>query len=674
MGFLTDLIERRYTLADMDRDMDLSVYPPASDSGVHVTESTALNYADVYACVRVISEDVGSLPFVIYRRLGGKGKERAVDHPLYPLLHDAPNPEMTAMTFRETLTGHVASWGNCYAEIQYDDRLRIVGLWPLRPDRTEPERDKVTRQLQYKVRLPDGKGVILPAYRVLQIPGFGFNGIKGYSPIAMERNAIGLAMAAEKFGNKTFANNARPGMYFKHPNEMSQDAQDRFRKSWEEKHLGLDNVQRLAILEEGMSLETVGFPGADLQFLETRKFQRSQICAIFRMKPHKIADLENATYSNIEQQSLEYTIDTIRPWCVRWEQAVMLKLLDSREKREYFPKHIIEGLLRGDFKSRQEGLAIQRMWGITNADEWRELEDKNPIPNGEGSTYLNPVNMAPVGAAPQQQDGERAGVLPQMVPVYARQESRNSRGAARSGAEARLQTARSFKGVFLDAAGRLVKREVRDLTAAAKKMSGSDFRIFVRDYYEAHPETFRKLMEPAFGSLAEAVQAQAAGEIGGFAGMTRAINECLDFHVDKVAERHCRGALAAINAALAREGRQMDEELYDLIVDELTDWEETVPAALTSWETIRTTGLISKATYFTNEVHRLQWVELDGNRYCKELDGMEIDLGSRCEGSTFVDAGSDVEARADDIFRPSWNVTTSPLGPWCNCMVAAVKD
>jgi HK97 family phage portal protein len=673
MGFLMDLIERRYSLADMDRDMDLAVYPPETQAGVQVNESNALDYPDVFACVRVISEDVGSLPFVLYRRLGDKGRERASDHPLYSILHDAPNPEMTAMTFRETLTGHLNTWGNAYAEIQLDDHLRVIGLWPLRPDRTIPFRDAAKR-LKYKIRLPGGKDVVLDAGRVFHIPAFGFNGLYGYSPIAKARGAIGLAMAAEKFGSKTFANNARPGMYFSHPSEMSPDAQENFRKSWEEKHLGLDNAQRLAILEEGLEIKTVGFPPEDIQFLETRKFQRTQICAIFRMKPHKIADLSDATYSNIEHQGVEYTIDTIRPWAIRWEQTVALKLLDTRERQEYYAEHLIDALLRGDSKSRAEALAIQRSWGALSADEWRELENRNPLPDGEGQTYLSPTNMTVVGS-PQQPEGGRT-VLPQLVPVYGPVGNRSSRASRKAGAEKRLLIARSFRKVFNDAAGRMVKREVRKLLSEAKRQDPMSFRSFAREYYEAHRAMFREFMEPAFASLAEAVQAQAATEAGGFAGMTRALNECLDYHIERVAERHCNGAYNTLVAALTKEGRAADDLLYDLMVEELEDWPETVPAALTTWETVRTTGLISKATYFTNEVRRLEWVELDGNRYCKQLDEMVIDLGSRCEGSTFVDRDSEIEyeGRSSDVFTPSWNVTTPPLWNGCECMVAAVKD
>ncbi|WP_094550255.1 phage portal protein [Petroclostridium xylanilyticum] len=374
----------------------------ASTAGVRVNEETAMRVTGVYACVRVIAETVASLPLPLYRRLD-RGKEKVTTHPLYSILHDMPNPEMTSFTFREVLMTQLLLWGNAYAQIVRGKGGQVLELWPLSPAGMEIIRDEKTKQLVYR----HTEGMKTTEYKpeqIFHIPGLGFDGVKGLSPIAMAREAIGLALATEEFGARFFGNGARPGGILEHPGVVKDP--EKLRKSWEEVYKGLQNSHKIAVLEEGMKYHEIGIPPEDAQFLETRKFQLNEICRIFRVPPHLVGDLERATFSNIEHQSIDFVVHTIRPWLVRWEQAIIKDLLLPEERKLYFPKFNVDGLLRGDFKTRMEGYAIGRQNGWYSANDIRELEDMNPIPEeAGGDLYLVNGNMLPVSLVGSKTEG-----------------------------------------------------------------------------------------------------------------------------------------------------------------------------------------------------------------------------------------------------------------------------
>lgn len=366
-----------------------------SSSGKTVNERTALQTAIVYACVRVLSETIASLPFHTYRYTQN-GKEKAIDHSIYHILHSEPNPEMTSFVFRETLMGHLLLWGNAYAQIIRDGRGRVVGLYPLLPNKMVVNRN-TQGQLYYQYE-KDGQTYILNRYEVLHIPGLGFDGLIGYSPIAMAKNAIGMAIATEEYGAKFFANGANPGGVLEHPGVVKDPA--RIRESWNAVYQGSSNAHRVAVLEEGMKFQSIGIPPEQAQFLETRKFQINEVARIFRIPPHMVGDLEKSSFSNIEQQSLEFVMYTLDPWVVRWEQEIQRALFSESEKRQYFVKFNVDGLLRGDYGSRMNGYAVGRQNGWLSANDIRELEDMNRVPvELGGDLYLINGNMTKLADA-----------------------------------------------------------------------------------------------------------------------------------------------------------------------------------------------------------------------------------------------------------------------------------
>ncbi len=363
-------------------------------SGKPVNERTAMQTTAVYACVRILAEAIASLPLHVYEYQDDGGKKLVHDHPLYYLLHDEPNPEMTSFVFRETLMSHLLIWGNAYAQIIRDGAGRVLGLYPLLPDKMEVQRDDrgniyyvYSRNSDENPMFKEYGNIKLKADDVLHIPGLGFDGLIGYSPIAMAKNAVGMTLACEEYGASFFANGANPGGVLEHPGVLKDPS--KVRESWNSVYRGVNNAHKIAVLEEGMKYQQIGIPPEEAQFLETRKFQINEIARLYRIPPHMVGDLDKSSFSNIEQQSLEFVKYTLDPWVIRWEQSLQRSLLLPGEKGKYFIKLNVDGLLRGDYQSRMNGYAVGRQNGWFSANDIREMENMNPIPDEEGGNlYL----------------------------------------------------------------------------------------------------------------------------------------------------------------------------------------------------------------------------------------------------------------------------------------------
>ena len=372
-----------------------------SSSGKNVTERSAMQMTAVYSCVRILAEAVAGLPLHFYRYKDDGSKEKATDHTLYKLLHDEPNPEMSSFVFRETLMTHLLLWGNAYAQIIRNGKGEIIALYPLMPNKMQVDRDEngeiyyIYQRSNEEAKTMEGSTVYLRKTDVLHIPGLGFDGLVGYSPIAMAKNAIGLAIATEEYGAKFFANGAAPSGVLEHPGTIKDPS--RVREAWQSQFGGSGNSGKVAVLEEGMKYTPISISPEQAQFLETRKFQINEIARIFRVPPHMVGDLEKSSFSNIEQQSLEFVKYTLDPWVIRWEQSLSRSLLSNDEKNSYFFKFNVEGLLRGDYQSRMNGYAIARQNGWMSANDIRELENLDKIsPEDGGDLYLINGAMLPL--------------------------------------------------------------------------------------------------------------------------------------------------------------------------------------------------------------------------------------------------------------------------------------
>ena len=369
-----------------------------SSAGKNVNEFTAMQTTAVYACVRILAESIASLPLHLYE-YDGQGQKKAPEHPLYFLLHDSPNPEMTSFIFRETAMIHLLLFGNSFSQILRDGMGRVIGLYPLLPNHMSVDRDE-NGEIVYTYtpindsspKIKSGRQIKLRRQDVLHIPGLGFDGLVGYSPIAMAKNAVGMTLACEDYGSAFFANGARPGGVLKHPGVLKDPS--KLRDSWQAVYGGTANTGKVVVLEEGVEYQPITIPPEEAQFLETRKFQIDEIARLFRVPPHMIGDLEKSSFNNIEQQSLEYVKYTLNPWVVRWEQSLQKALINPAERGKYFIKFNVDGLLRGDYQSRMAGYAVGRQNGWLSSNDIREMENMNPIPDEEGGNlYLINGNL-----------------------------------------------------------------------------------------------------------------------------------------------------------------------------------------------------------------------------------------------------------------------------------------
>ncbi|MBQ3268351.1 MAG: phage portal protein [Clostridia bacterium] len=399
MNIFTGLFRSRDKPRNALNGGNYSFFFGSTDSGKVVNERSAMQLTAVYACVRILAEAIAQMPLHFYQYNSTGGKEKALDHPLYIILHDEPNPEMSAFNFRETLMTHLLLWGNAYAQIIRDGRGEVVALYPLMPDRMTVDRDshgnlyyEYTKAESDANTMKKGASIVLMPEDIFHIPGLGYDGLVGYSPIAMAKQSIGMGLACDEYGASFFKNGAQPGGVLEHPGVV-KDPQ-RIRDSWNAIYNGAGNAHKIAVIEEGMHYTPITISPEQAQFLQTRKFQIDEIARIFRVPPHMVGDLEKSSFSNIEQQSLEFVKYTLSPWISRWEQAIHRQLLRPEEKRDYFAKFNVEGLLRGDYQSRMNGYAVARQNGWMSANDIRSLEDLDRIPTESGGDlYLINGNM-----------------------------------------------------------------------------------------------------------------------------------------------------------------------------------------------------------------------------------------------------------------------------------------
>jgi len=461
--------EDRATLRNPPKWLYDALAGSKSSAGVRVTEKSALNLSTVWAAVLIISQTVASLPLIVYRRRQPRGKTRVPEHPLFRLLHDQPNEEMTSMVFRETLEAHALTWGNGYAQIQRDGNTRPMALWPLSPEKTKALRNDAG-DIVYELSLPSGETEILPSRDVFHLPGLGFDGRVGYSVVRMARETMGLTKATETFGATFFANGSQVSGVLEYPGKINDEGKIALRKAWERLHKGAENAHRVAVLEDGMKWNQIGIPPDDAQFLETRRFQVEEIARWFNVPPHKIGHLDKATFNNIEQENIHFVVDTVRPWLVRWEQEIKRKLTMPSET-DLFAEHLVDGLLRGDQKTRYEAYTKGRNWGWLSANDVRELENMNPLDGDEGESYIVPLNMTPadaLGSTPAP-DASLAQMLEGQQPLLA-------------------STLRSVLRTEADKLQRAAKRE-------------PDFEAWLEQFYGEHKEHVRAAVAPIFDAL-----------------------------------------------------------------------------------------------------------------------------------------------------------------------------
>lgn len=667
MGYLTRVLGKQEQRSSFPGWL-VDHFGAPSMAGPAVSEESSLRSAAVYACVRIIAEDIASLPLIVYRRVG-RTTERARQHPLYTVLHDLANPQMTSFEWRELMLSHLLLWGNGYSEIDYGGGNTVRALWPLRPDRVEEINRVAGGRLEYVYRLPDNSLRTLPGYRVHHIKGLGGDGLRGWSPIRLAgRQAVGLGLAAEEFGARFFSNGARPGLLLKAPGKLSDPAYNRLKEAFAGEHQGLSNAHRTKILEEGLDIATIGIPPNEAQFLETRKFQVQEIARIFRVPPHLLADLDRATFSNIEHQSLSYVIHTLRPWLVRHEQAIYRDLIAVEERPDYFVRYQVAGLLRGDTATRYAAYTTAITTGWMTRNEARELEELNPLDGLDEP--LVPLNMIEVGAEPPAptpaptRDDHAHGEL-RMAADVSEPEPWDER-AERVRVDRQALMRRHVR-MWEDAASRAVKREVADIRKALPRHIGkrdaAGFEEWLATFYEQMrgwlPDYFRALLT----TYAETIMAAVAAEVG---GEPRPLDDDLkawiEGYLTNLAAVHTVGGEKQLRALVAE--AEDEESLAAAVEDRLTGWEDNRATKTALEQAFEAGNALAIVGYVYAGRKFLRWsARGESCPLCRKLDGRRIPIGG-----AFADEGDTVDADGVDPLPVVRKVRHGPLHSGCDCV------
>lgn len=469
---LSTILPQRKAVAGPDDDFWYRPVGVETSSGVYVTGTNSLAVPAVYGCIRLLRESLSSLPWKVYERIDEKNKEPARDYYLWNLLHDRPNSWQTPMDFVEMGVTHLCLRGNFYCRIV--QTRGEIELWPLSPDRVTPQQDN-SRRVVYKYKDPDGETKTLRSENVFHVRGLSLDGVNGIGVIEHARNAIGSAMAQEKHGAALFKNGGLPTVWISRPKESrwTANARKNFREEWRAVQAGEENLGQPPILSDGMELHSLGLTNKDSQWIESRGFTAEEVCRFFGVSPHMIGIKSTAPLGSIEQQSLEFVLYTLGPLASRFEQAANRDLV--REPKRYFTKISLDGLLRGDLKSRYEAHNIAVQGGWKTANEVREVEDMNPIEGGDESRF--PLNMQPAGGGPDEneQGGQPGKGLPK---------EKSSRQA--------------FGVLIADAAARIASHEIRNVGQRAEKASEDrdTFNEWAGTFYTKHAAYIDKAVAP----------------------------------------------------------------------------------------------------------------------------------------------------------------------------------
>ncbi len=662
MGIIASALEKRFHPSQDPPDWVSALGGWQAASGINVTPDNALTFSAYFSGIRLLSETLAMLPLHVYKNLPNGGKQRDTNHPNYSILHDVANPEMTSFTLREQLMSHLLSWGTSFAEREYNKAGQLMALWPLRPDRMI-RIERINGELVYYYRLPDkmgGQEKAFSAQQIFTVRGLGSNGITGYSLVQLFRQTFGLALATEEFGARFFSNGARPGAVLEHPNKLGDTAYKRLKDTFEKRHQGLSNAHRIAILEEGMKIHEIGIPPGDAQFLETRKFQVTEIARILRLPPHMIADLDKATFSNIEEMGIEFVVYSLMSWLVRWEQEIKLQLFTESERKLYSVLFNINGLLRGKMNERFQSYATGRQWGWLSQNDVRDLEDLNPIQDGD--QYLIPLNMVPVSQAGNARSLESL----QLIEHRSIPEARSVRSA-----NYRHRLMLSYRKIYQDTAARILRREINDVGAAAKKMlvqrDVHQFNTWLDEFYREHQDFVKRQMLPIGLAYGELVAAEAKDEVSADNSIDANLEDFMHAYINAYAARHIGISKFRLQKRI-NEAIDANQDVEQALEDEFSAWRDVRPDEISQDETTRYNNAIAKTVYTLVGITKLRSVSFgDSCPYCTHLDGVTISITKN-----FIDAGGSLQPDgADKPLTTTTDIGHPPYHDGCDCMIVA---
>jgi hypothetical protein len=517
--------------------------------------------------------------------------------------------------------------------------------------------------------------------------------------------SIGVGLALEEYGARFFGNGARPGGVLKHPGILSEDALRRLQASWSADNEGLSNSHRMKILEEGLSYEAIGIPPEEAQFLESKKFQVNEIARWFRIPPHMLADLERATFSNIEEQGLEFVIYTLGPWLTRHEQAIERDLLTEAERQTLFVEYLVNGLLRGNITSRFQAYQQALQSGWMNANEVRGLENMNPYDGGD--TYLQPLNMAPAGTTATTADSESNGLAtsragrsghgdgcmcgrcraathePECECSTCRSVSRETeptpsptpdaqeRRAQELGGQ-RRKIMQSYVRLYRDVAARMVRREVNDVRRAlesfTRKRTIQDFVLWLDTFYSEYRTVLQDAFLPTMMSLAEQMTGVVASELDlEDAGVTDALRQFIDEYLAQFAALEAIGDQKQLEA-LIRDALNEGADPVPVIEERLNGWEETKADKIAGQQAFEAGNALIVAGYVGAGVLYLRWQTNSGAcPFCRKLNGKVVGISEY-----FAQGGDSLDGDEGDApMKVRRNTRHPPVHGGCSCVVVS---
>lgn len=660
MGLFPSLVENRSrdtSKGDLFDERFWDTISPVTGAGIKVSEKEALKYLTVFACVSLIAGDVARLPLIVYRKTPGGSKKRVADHPLYDILHNAPNIEINSFLYREAALGHNLLWGNHYSMVERNKYSGdIVALHGIDPAVMTVKREDDGR-ISYRWRDWKNRPVVKYRNEMLHVPGFGFNGLVGLSMIQLAREAIGMGLAAEKFGANYFGKGTHPSGLLSMPAEaeMEESVQQKYVELVKKQASGLGNSHELMVLFNGEQYTPFTMPLNDAQFLETRDHQKVEICGFYHVPPHKIAlHGQNSNYNNLEQENQSYVDSCLMHWLVRWEQALVHQLLSKEERAQglYF-EFLVEGLLRADSASRAD--FYQKMFGTGSMSPNDILSKENMNPVDGGDQRFIPLNMIPLDQASEFVQDKKPVEAKTIRELRAR-----ARGELRS-ILYRDRIVKRYYPLFKNAAEKIVSRESDAVRAQVKKITGErsssgDLKKWLEDFYRKMPEYIIRELGPVFRSFADAIIEASIDEMG--------IDDDIDLerfiadYVDTYALRHVGSSEGQLVALLDGDAQGLEER-----VDE---WQDTRPDKIASNETVRGANAIYQAVAFSaglSTVWRIRGAETCP--YCTEFDGKVV-----ARGQTFISNGDEVRPNGQDAMKVRGSKAHPPLHQGCDCYLA----
>ena len=656
MGLITRAIEKRASLANPDEFLIRAFGGAKSNSGVSVTPDSALSNTAVLAAVERLSRAVATLPLMIYRRLPDGGRERDTSHRLWSKLHDAPNNEHTALEFRQFQMASLLLRGNSYSYKEYNNAGEL-SLWPLRADQIATERIK--GHVVHNWTPSTGKPQPFLGTKIHHLRGLSKNGLTGLSPIQLAQESVGLGLAAEEFGARFFSGGANAGSVLKHPKELSDPARKRLKDSFDQAASGLSGSHKAILLEEGLDWTKMSVDPRDAQFIELRKFQVRDGARIFGVQPHMIGDLEDATFTNIESQGIEFVVYTLAYWLTMFEQAIHRDLFTEAERKTHFVEFLVEGLLRGDVAARGEFYTKLFNMGSMNRNEIRARENLNPVPGGD--TFFVPMNLAAL-------DENGIPIIRPDAGDVARRQTRDIQPPERraaDGSTTRKALREGFAGLFSEATRRVLKSERQLVMKEARRQltqrSAEEFSTWLDGFYDDHEKFVNQRVAPVYRALAESVEPSASLE----AGVDSTRGEAFDEFVSDLSTAHAARHTRSSRGQLRKVIEDNPEDPIAALDERFDLWEETRADRVGKRSSVQGGEAVARFVFAAAGVGMVWHTSGESCPLCNELDGRQV------SGATpFLADGETLNADGVTPLRTSSAILHPSLHDGCDCWIS----